>query len=144
MDEVQCDGVCFLLIYLMKSISFPSPSSALPSLSLTSVMDFTHSLSCIRSLSLTFSLSLSPNVFLSEFLSLPRKLFFRDFVLSLTASLTLIATQPLFDHLPSLPLPIPYFEPSPHLSSSLFHIRSFILISCSSISSYDFSPLVSL
>ena len=142
MDEVQCNGVCFLLLYLLKSISLPSPSSALRSLSLTSVINFAHCVYCSGFLSLTFSLSLSPSVFLSEFISLPRKLFFRDFVLSLTASLTPIAMQPLSDHLPSLPLPIPYFQLSPHLSSSLFRIRLFLLISCSSLSSYDFSPLV--
>ena len=72
----------------------------------------------------------------SEFLSLPRKLFFRDFVLSLTAFLTLTATQP--------PLRIPYFWPSPHLSSFPFCFYLFLLISHSSISSYDFFPLVSL
>ena len=98
MDEVKCNGFCFLLLSFLKSISFHGPSPALPSLSLTSVIDFAY---CFYHLSLSH-------------------------------------------HLPSSPLPIPYFQPSPHLFSSLFRFRSFLLISCSTLSSYDFSPLVSL
>ena len=44
----------------------------------------------------------------------------------------------LSNHLSSLPLSIPYFRPSPHLSGFPFRSRSFLLISCSSLSSYDF------
>ena len=40
--EVECNGFCFLLRSFLKSISFPGSSPALPSLSLTSVIDFAY------------------------------------------------------------------------------------------------------
>ena len=115
MDEVECNGFCFLLRSFLKSISFPSPSLALPSLSLTSVIDLAY---CF---------------FLSHHLSvLP--LFLESSLLSVSLS----------HHRPSSPLPILYFQPSPHLFSSTFRFRSLLLISSSSLSSYNFSPVVSL
>ena len=42
MDEVECSGFCFLLRSFLKSISFPSPPLALPSLSLASVIDLAY------------------------------------------------------------------------------------------------------
>ena len=142
-------------ISLSKSYSFTAPSVLTPLLPILNCS--TSFCITIRSCSLNFSLFaiffhplfltfLFLNLVIREFLSLPRKILPPRFILFRGNSgfLTLTSMLPLSNHLSSLPLPISYFQPSPHLSISLFPFRSFLLISYSSLSSYDFSPLISL
>ena len=103
MDEVECNGFCFLLRSFLKSISFSGPS-----------------------------------------LNLAYYFFYRSIFPSFRCFWSHRFSLSLSRHRPSSPLPILYFQPSPHLFSSTFRFRSLLLISCSSLSSYNFSPLISL
>ena len=125
MDEVQCNGVCFLLPYLLKLISFPGPSSALPSLSLTLVIDFAHCLyrSRLLSLILPHPLSLSHSLYLS---------------LNFTSCSSIsLASSP---SLPRVLLPLSLISSIIYISTSLLSSVSNLFVKSSSHRALIFSP----